>query len=355
MSRKARPRKRPRAGPPAPGPLRLMAGGLLAVLIVVVAVAGWIAWSYSGPGPAARAGDSTIVILERGSGMGRIARQLEDAGVIRSRATFIAAAKLSGAATTLKAGEYEFASRSSAARVLSDIRAGKVVRHFVTVPEGWTSEMAVEAVMRSPVLTGTVAVPPEGAILPDTYQVHRGDSREQVIQRMRDAQTQLVRELWPTRQQGLPFSTPEEAVTLASIVEKETGLAAERPRIAAVFVNRLRQGMRLESDPTIIYGVSRGRPLGRGIRASELATPTPYNTYRINGLPPTPIANPGRASLEAVLDPPESDELFFVADGAGGHVFASSYADHLRNVARWRVVERERAAQAAAAATGAAR
>jgi UPF0755 protein len=311
-------------------------------------------WTYRGPGPAAEADRSTTVVLERGSGVSQIARTLEEAGVIGSAALFITAAKLSGAATSLKAGEYEFPSRASMARVLADIRAGKVVRHFITVPEGWTSEMAVEAVTRSPVLVGAAAAPPEGAILPDTYQVQRGDQRAEVIQRMRDAQTKLLAELWAKRQAGLPFTTPQEAVTLASIVEKETGLAAERPRIAAVFVNRLRTGMRLESDPTIIYGVSRGRALGRGITMSELLTPTPYNTYRIDGLPPTPIANPGRASLESVLNPPRTTELFFVADGTGGHVFASSYAEHQRNVARWRTVERQRAAQAAGS-TGAAR
>jgi UPF0755 protein len=328
----------------------MIAAVLIALLLVTAAAIGWTVWSYRGPGPAAQSGPSTTVILERGSGVGQIARKLETAGVIRSAGLFVTAAKFTGAAKTLKAGEYEFASRSSMARVLADIRAGKVVRHFITVPEGWTSAMAAEAVMRSPVLVGTVAPPPEGAILPDTYQVQRGDDRAAVIRRMREAQTKLLAELWPKRQPGLPFATPQEAVTLASIVEKETGLAAERPRIAAVFVNRLRGGMRLESDPTIIYGVSQGRALGRGITLSELTTPTPYNTYRIDGLPPTPIANPGRASLAAVLNPPRSTELFFVADGSGGHVFASSYDEHQRNVVRWRAVERRRAAQAAASA-----
>jgi UPF0755 protein len=332
----------------------MMARVLLAILFVITVAGGWVVWTYRGPGPAAKAGPTTTVILERGSGVTQIARELDKAGVISSAGVFVTAAKLSGAATTLKAGEYRFPSRVSMARVLADVRAGKVVRHFITVPEGWTSEMAAEAVTRSPVLVGGVTPPPEGAILPDTYQVQRGDQRAVVVQRMRDAQTKLLAELWAKRQPGLPFNTPEDAVTLASIVEKETGLAAERPRIAAVFINRLRGGMRLESDPTIIYGVSRGRPLGRGITVSELATPTPYNTYRIDGLPPTPIANPGRASLEAVLNPPKSTELFFVADGGGGHVFASSYDEHQRNVARWRAVERQKAAEAATA-TGAAR
>jgi UPF0755 protein len=182
------------------------------------------------------------------------------------------------------------------------------------------------------VLTGSAATPPEGAILPETYEVQRGEDRAAVLQRMMDDRDELLDKLWADRQQGLPFQTKEEAVTLASIVEKETGLAAERPRVAAVFINRLRTGMRLGSDPTIIYGISRGRPLGRGIRLSELQRPTPYNTYLIPGLPPTPIANPGRAALAAVLNPPKSDDLYFVADGTGGHVFASTLEQHNANV-----------------------
>jgi len=217
------------------------------------------------------------------------------------------------------------------------------VRHLISVPEGFTSEMVLDAVMAEPVLTGDAAAPPEGSVLPDSYQVQRGQSRAEVIQAMRAAQDALLARLWAGRAPGLPFTTPQEAVTLASIVEKETGLAAERPRIAAVFENRLRAHMRLESDPTIIYGISKGRPLGRGITMSELMAATPYNTYRIDGLPPTPIANPGRAALAAVLNPPRSDELFFVADGTGGHVFASTLEAHRANVAKWRAIERARA------------
>ncbi|MET0272167.1 MAG: endolytic transglycosylase MltG [Phenylobacterium sp.] len=306
-------------------------------------------WTYRGPGPSAKAGAATTVTLERGSGVTQIAAELARAGVIRSRAVFLTAVRLSGAAKQLKAGEYEFKSGASMAGVLSDIRDGKVVRHLVTVPEGWTSEMAAEAVTRSPVLTGSAVAPPEGALLPDTYQVQRGDDRQAVLQRMQKAQTKLLGELWAARQADLPLQTPEEAVTLASIVEKETGIPAERPRIAAVFVNRLRAGMPLQSDPTVIYGVSKGRALGRGLTVSELAKPTPWNTYVIAGLPPTPIANPGKAAMQAVLNPPQTTELYFVADGTGGHVFASTFDDHQRNVAKWRAVERQRAAQAAGA------
>ncbi|MGA0604392.1 endolytic transglycosylase MltG [Phenylobacterium sp. VNQ135] len=321
--------------------LAALAAAGAAVLLVLVGL-----WSYGGPGPKARSGEVTVVVLERGSGLARIASDLKAAGAINSAGLFAFAARATGAAAELKAGEYEFASGASMASVLADIRAGKVVRHLITIPEGWTSGMAAEAVNRQPVLTGTAVEPPEGSLLPDTYQVQRGDDREAVIARMRKARDDLMAELWPKRQAGLPFDSPEEAVTLASIVEKETGVAAERPRVAAVFVNRLRNGMRLESDPTIIYGVSKGRPLGRGLLASEVAAVTPYNTYRVDGLPPTPIANPGRASIEAVLNPPKTDELFFVADGTGGHVFARTYPEHQANVARWRAVERQRAAAA---------
>lgn len=322
-----------------------MAGGgaLIALgLALLLALAG--IWSYAGPGPPARSGEVTTVVLEKGSGVNRIGETLEAAGVISSAGLFAVAARLSGAAGELKAGEYEFRSGASMARVLADIRAGKVVRHLITIPEGWTSGMALDAVNRHPALVGIVAEPPEGSLLPDTYQVERGETRAAVVQRMRAARDEALAKLWAARQPGLPVSTPEEAVILASIVEKETGVAAERPRVAAVFVNRLRAGMPLQSDPTIIYGVTRGRPLGRGIRASELAADTGYNTYRIVGLPPTPIANPGRASLEAVLNPPKTDELFFVADGTGGHAFAVTYDEHQRNVERWRAIERQRAA-----------
>ncbi|MDB5425504.1 MAG: hypothetical protein JWQ29_2920 [Phenylobacterium sp.] len=338
--RRAPVRKRPRL----PG---LIGRVLLALLLVVVLGGGWVVWTYRGPGPGAKHGPSTTVVLEHGAGVTQIARALKQAGVIGSTQVFLTAVKVSGAARSLKAGEYEFKSHASMARILADIREGKVVRHWVSVPEGWTSEMVVDAILRQPVLEGPVAAPSEGAVLPDTYQVERGEQRNEVIRRMELAQQTLMARLWATRQVDLPFRTPEEAVTLASIVEKETALPAERPRIAAVYINRLRQGMRLESDPTTIYGISKGKPLGRGLTLSELAAATPYNTYRIDGLPPGPIANPGRAALAAVLDPPSTRELFFVANGQGGHVFASTYEEHQRNVAKWRAVERAHAAEAA--------
>src|SRR5690606_23973019 len=321
--------------------LPILVGSVAATIAVVAAlVVACVAWSYNGPGPEAKSGEATTVVLRRGAGLSEIANALENAGVVRSASVFMTAAQVTGMSRELKAGEYRFASRTSLGRVLKAVRDGDVVRHFVTIPEGLTSEMAAEILAKNDVLTGEAPAPPEGSILPETYQVERGEDRAAVMQRMMDARDKLLAQLWARRQSGLPFSSPEEAVILASIVEKETGVAAERPRVAAVFVNRMRQGMRLESDPTIIYGLTRGRPLGRGIRLSELTTATPYNTYLIDGLPPTPIANPGRASLAAVLDPPKSNELFFVADGSGGHVFASNFEDHKLNVARWRAAEK---------------
>lgn len=314
-------------------------GLLLAAILSVVAL--WVAGSYVGPGPQAPQGKVTTVFLQKGSGLSRIAGALEDAGVIGSSLLFTAIATATGAADELKAGEYEFASRTSMRRVLNDIRDGRVVRRQVTVPEGFTSEMAVEILAAEGRLTGPVSAPPEGSILPETYDFQRGEARADVLRRMRDARDKLLADLWAKRQPGLPFDTPEEAVALASIVEKETAVPAERPRIAAVFVNRLRKGMRLESDPTIIYGVSKGRALGRQILLSEVQGQTPYNTYVIDGLPPTPIANPGKDALAAVLNPPKTTELFFVADGTGGHVFASTFEEHQRNVARWRKIKAE--------------
>jgi UPF0755 protein len=332
----------------SPRPRRLFGRGGLAgalLLLILLAAAGYVLFVFGAAGPKARAGEATTVIFEHGAGTPQIANALAQAGVIRSPLVFMLMAKLTPG--SLKAGEYAIASGEPMARVLSDLKAGRVVRHFVTIPEGWTSAMAAEAVNAAPELAGEAPTPPEGAILPDTYEVTRGEDRAKVMQQMTEAQGKVLAQLWAQRRPDLPYKTPEEAVTMASIVEKETGLPAERPRVAAVFVNRLKSGIRLESDPTVIYGVSQGRPLGRGITASELAHETPYNTYRVAGLPPTPIANPGRASLEAVLNPAQTNDLYFVADGSGGHVFTSSFAEHQKNVARWRIVEKQRAAQAA--------
>ena len=312
--------------------------------LFLIAALAW-AWSvYYAPGPSARAGDATVVSLPSGSGVSAIAATLKNAGVIKSSDMFKAAATLTGADRKLRAGEYQVPTGASLRQVLRLLTDGRVVRHFVTIPEGWSSAQAVDILMREAVLTGTVPeVPQEGSLWPETYEVSRGETRMAVVARMQRAQVENLARMWATRAPGIVVRTPEEAMVLASIVEKETGIAAERPRVAAVFSNRLRTGMRLESDPTIVYGITRGRPLGRGIRQSELERDTGWNTYLIDGLPPTPIANPGKDALAAVLNPPRSDDLFFVADGTGGHVFARTYEEHLFNVARWREIERRRA------------
>ena len=311
--------------------------GAAVVLGLVVAL-----FIYFGPGPGARSGDSTTVILRNGAGLPEIAADLSRAGVIGSDATFVAAAEVTGAAHKLKAGEYAFASHASMASIISAIASGRVVRHFVTIPEGVTSETVMEILMKADYLTGVVAAPAEGTVLPETYEVRRGDDRSAVLRRMTEARDLLLASLWAHRSPDLPYRTPEEAVTLASIVEKETAKPDERPHIAGVFINRLKAGMRLESDPTVVYGLTGGKPLGHGLRASELASQTPYNTYVIAGLPPGPIGNPGRAALAAALDPAQTNDLYFVADGTGGHAFAATLAAHALNVAKWRSIEGDR-------------
>ncbi|HXQ09656.1 MAG TPA: endolytic transglycosylase MltG [Caulobacteraceae bacterium] len=310
------------------------AAATLGVLLMLLALVG--VWLFQGPGPAAHATD---VVLPSGVRTPEIAAALEREGAISSSTVFLIAAQLTGAARHLKAGEYAFEPHTSMAAIMRMIRRGEIVHHLVTIPEGFTSQAVIDALDATSILTGSAPIPPEGAVLPETYEVQRGEDRAAVLQRMMDARDQLLAGLWAQRRQDLPLTSPEQAVILASIVEKETSLASERPRVAAVFLNRLQKGMKLESDPTVIYGLTRGVPLGRGIRESELTAPTPYNTYVIPGLPPTPICNPGRASLAAVLDAPRTDELYFVADGTGGHAFSSTLEQHQKNVAHWRAIE----------------
>ena len=325
--------------------------GLLSALATLVALAILAAlvgvWAYRAPGPRAKTGALTTVVLAHGARVAEIASDLERTGVVRSAPIFMAAAELTGTARRLKAGEYAFASRASLAAVIAKLRRGEVVHHRVTIPEGLTSRQAVDVLMRTDVLTGPVAVPPEGSILPETYEVVRGETRAAVLKRMTEADDRLLATLWDKRRAGLPFTNVEQAVVLASIVEKETALEPERPLVASVYLNRLRQGMKLEADPTVIYGLNGGLPLGHGLRQSELQSNTPYNTYLDPGLPPTPIDNPGRAALAATLDPPDTQDLYFVATGAGGHVFAKTLAEHAQNVASWRKVETARALAAA--------
>ena len=327
---------------------KLLTGFLVLLLagIVIVAAAAWFSWNWlqsevAAPGPHA---EETVLTLPRGAGLITIANQLESAGVIEDALVFRAWVTIDGGDRDLRAGEYAIPAGASMLDIYAQLREGNTIQYFVTAPEGRTSAQIVRILNENPVLTGEITdIPAEGTLLPETYSFHRGDTRQHILDRMRADQQALLEELWPNRAEGLPFDTPEEAIILASVVEKETGVAAERPLVASVFVNRLRRGIRLESDPTIIYGITGGEPLGRGIRRSELDNDeNPYNTYFVDGLPPTPIANPGRDAIAAVLNPPDTDYLFFVADGTGGHAFAATYREHQRNVANWRRIERER-------------
>jgi UPF0755 protein len=290
---------------------------------------------FEGPGPAAH---ETVVWLPPGAGLGAIAARLDAAGVIADPYTFRLGARALGAARALKAGEYAIPPRASMAEIMERLRAGRVLVHRLTVPEGLMTAEVVALVERAQALSGPVTqTPPEGSLLPDTYHYLRGESRMDLLARMAAAQEKLLRELWPRRAPDLPLETPREAVILASIVERETGLEAERPRVAAVFVNRLHVDMPLQADPTVIYALAGGEGrLDRALTTADLAAESPYNTYRQQGLPPTPIANPGAASIRAVLRPLATKELYFVADGSGGHAFAETLAEHRRNVAAWR-------------------
>lgn len=322
----------------------VMLAGLALLSFAALGVGGYLAYrEANNPGPA---NAPTIVLLEPGGSVLSIAQDLEDAEVIRYPELFTLIVRVKGAQNDLKAGEYEIPRRASVMDIIDILIEGKSIQHYVTAPEGLTTTQILNIVAAHETLTGEITVAPgEGELLPETYAFTRGETRDDVIRRMMKSQDALLDELWPNRAMELPFSSAEEAVILASIVEKETGVSEERERIAAVFVNRLRRGMRLESDPTIIYGLTQGEPLGRGLRQSELRKETPYNTYIIRGLPPTPIGNPGRAAIAAVLNPAETDDLFFVADGTGGHAFAATLREHERNVAAWRRIERERRQQ----------
>lgn len=325
---------------PGIGRAALAAAAAVAALAFAGALVVLFAWT--GPGPAPK---DTNVVLPRGSSVAEIAAALQKARVVRSAAQFRFFAKTTHADRTLRAGEYQFPAHASLSRVLKMMASGQIVPHWITVPEGWTSAQVVETLSDSPMLTGQVDTPPEGSLLPQTYEVTRGEDREAVVQAMRQARNAVLDRLWAGRASGLPVKTPEEAVILASIVEKETSVPAERARVAAVYENRLVKGMRLEADPVVAYGVSKGEPLGRSPTHQELQTITPYNSYRVAGLPPTPIANPGEASIEAVLHPARTNDLYFVADGTGGHAFSASYDEHVRNVARWRMIQASRKAK----------
>ena len=323
------------------------------VVFVALAAAGAVYYAmheYEKPGPLEA---NKNFIVRSGAGISEIASNLERNEIITDSRVFrfVSEAYLSN--DTLKAGEYEIKAHASMQEIMELLKSGKSILYSVSLPEGLTVKQMFHRLADDPVLVGDLPaeLPPEGSLKPDTYKFTRGTDRNEIIKQMTAAQEALVQQIWEKRDPDLPVSTIEDFETLASFVEMETGRADERPRVASVFINRLEKGMRLQSDPTIIYGIfgGEGKPANRAILRSDLDKQTPYNTYLIKGLPPTPIANPGRAALEAVANPSRTPELYFVADGTGGHVFAETLDEHNANVRRWRKIEAERAAEAAKA------
>jgi len=319
---------------------------LMSLIVFVVLGAGVVFFlgkrSFEGPGPSST---DTTFIVRPNSGVQAISTDLEDRGLISSAWVFSRGVAAYGNAGALKAGEYEVKAGASMHSIMDVLKSGKSIMYSITIPEGLTVDQALLRVADMKELSGDMpkAIPDEGALAADTQRFTRGTPRQQIIDKMLADQKKLVTDIWETRSADLPLADINEFVTLASIVEKETGIAAERPQVAAVFINRLNKGMRLQSDPTIIYGLfgGKGKPADRPIYQSDIKKQTPYNTYVIDGLPPTPIANPGRAALEAVANPAKTNDLYFVADGTGGHVFAETLEDHNKNVAKWRALQKD--------------
>jgi UPF0755 protein len=310
------------------------AGGI--VLAAVIAV--YILWWAPGPKP----GPHDVIVPE-GSTLASVARQLEKEGAIPGSArTFRVMARLFGSSDPIQAGEFEIPKGTGGAAVLDLLQHGKPVQRLVTVTPGMPSILVAEKLAANPYLTGPLPPIAEGSVLPDSYGYQRGETRAELVGRMQKAMARTLDELWTKRDNACPVATREQGVILASIVEKETGKGSERPAIAAVYCNRLRLGMKLDADPTVIYPVTRGKPLGRRILRSELNAVNGYNTYRRAGLPEGPIANPGKASIAAVLHPASIKALYFVADGSGGHAFADTLAEHNANVAKWYAIRRQR-------------
>ncbi|MBR1190810.1 endolytic transglycosylase MltG [Bradyrhizobium sp. AUGA SZCCT0240] len=335
----------PKRSERARNPFVVIGNAIITILIILMIGAG-TAYYYGRqlletPGPLL---EDKIVNIPARAGKRDIADALQREGVINVNPwLFIGSVFALKASSDLKPGEYSFQKRASLRDVIATIVEGKVVQHSVTIPEGLTSEQIVARLTDNDLFSGSLKeMPREGTLLPETYKFPRGTSRDQVVQRMQQTQKRMLAEIWERRNPDIPVKSPEALITLASIVEKETGRADERSRVAAVFTNRLRQKMKLQSDPTIIYGLVGGKgTLGRPIKRSEITQPSPYNTYVIEGLPPGPIANPGRASLEAVANPARTRDLFFVADGSGGHTFTETYDQHQKNVAKLRVLEKQ--------------
>jgi UPF0755 protein len=312
-----------------------------AVAIVLVGGAlgyGYYLFTRPGPLPAAK-----VVYVPKGASLATIADTLAKDGVIDNRLVFRLWVRTYRAHNRLRAGEYRFPRHVSALGAMQVLIRGKQIMHRFVVPEGWTTWQVLAKLRETPALVGKIALhPKEGSLLPDTYFFTRGDSRDQIIRRMQAAMARFLNKAWAQRLPDLPLNTKQQVLILASIIEKETSKPEERRRIAGVFVNRLRRGMKLETDPTVIYGLTDGKgPLGRRLLRKDLRHDDPYNTYLHAGLPPGPIANPGRASILAAVRPMKHNEIYFVADGTGGHVFAKTYAEHKRNVAHWRKVRRQ--------------
>jgi UPF0755 protein len=314
----------------------LLIGGGAILLAALVSI--YMLWWSPGPKPGPH-----DIIVEEGSTVASVGRQLEQAGAIPGSArTFYAMARLLGSGDPIQAGEFQIPKGMSAASILDLLQHGKPLQRLVTVTEGMPSIIVEEKLASNRYLTGPVPQIAEGSVLPDSYSYERGEARSALVNRMQAAMAKTLAALWPKRKPTCPLATKEEAVTLASIVEKETGKAAERPMIAGVYCNRLRIGMKLDADPTVIYPITKGKPLGRRIKESELHSDDPYNTYAHAGLPPGPIANPGKESIAAVLNPAQTKALYFVADGTGGHVFAETLEEHTANVKRWYAIRRQR-------------
>lgn len=315
--------------------------GLPGVVLFVLGFAYWAHLQFVRPGPLTAA---RTVVIQKGAGVERIARKLLAGGVIGDRFLFGAGVRVTGRSRVMRPGEYRFPAGVSMDETIALLARGETVKRKITVAEGLTTTAVLGLIGADEGLTGALpADVEEGSLLPETYYFSLGDTRATFVRRMRESMTETLLSLWDRRAPGLALAGPEEALVLASIIERETALASERALVSAVFHNRLRRGMRLQSDPTVVYALTGGKaPLDRPLSKTDLRIESPYNTYRVNGLPPAPIANPGRASIEAALHPAESDALYFVADGKGGHAFARSFTEHLGNVARWRRIERER-------------
>ena len=309
------------------------------VLIALALGAGWFAWGWYGAGPTQQ---DTSFIVRSGSTLTGVAQQLEDEGLIRSHEAFLLRAKIIGGDDPIKAGEFLMPGAASPATILDTLQHGEVIRRFVTIPEGTPSILVYETLMAEDLLTGEIPVPKEGSVLPDTYDFERGEDRAAVLARMQAAMRNYLAEAWPRRAKDIAVDNIADAVILASIVEKETGVARERRMVAGLYSNRVKDGMLLQADPTIIYPITKGKPLGRRIRQSEIAAINDYNTYTMVGLPKGPITNPGREAIAAVLNPAETSARYMVADGTGGHAFAETLDEHNRNVAKWFEIRRKR-------------